>query len=152
MFEYHTTRSGSTILICQMEDSHLINTIKLYCSKIKDCCGILESGSIKGMTAMGALIPQLDIEELKRQSRASLKTLHTRIQPYILEAALRGLSHQFTEDLQNAYGREAQFDIKALQKYILPAATDSLDGDGYEDDQDELYRPPILDESPEDYI
>lgn len=138
MFETHTTKSGSTILICQMSDTRLLNTIRLYLSQIKNGRELIESSNFQGLSIMGAIRPELDIDKIKAKAKDSLKFLHNKVQPYIMEACLRGLAAEFTEDLQSAYGRSSQLDLTALAgKLTLPGANDIIDGDGDDTDVDD---------------
>jgi hypothetical protein len=64
MYEEHRTHDGIRMLIGQMEDSHLLNTIKGYCDKIEQCTRI-----IKGQpTADSALIETLGIRRCNLRS------------------------------------------------------------------------------------
>ena len=45
MKKYHETKNGEKMLIAQMDDTHLINTIKLYASKIEQSLAMIDKYS-----------------------------------------------------------------------------------------------------------
>ena len=100
---FHTTATGETILIASMEDSHLLNAIGLFCRKMEHARAAADAPStatefereLYGFDSVSAK----DAAAIVRQGMALL-------QPYVLEAALRGLDVR--ADLQAAIGRTGQ--------------------------------------------
>jgi len=96
-----------TYLIAEMEDNHLLNTIKFFLRRIKELSAILDSdGNILQMTRSqaaltGAKIAQdhFDPEVIQDRLQEGVEKLH----PYVLEAVLRGM--EIKELLQDAFGR-----------------------------------------------
>lgn len=101
MYQTHTTMNGESMLICQMENSHLINTIKVIAKVIQTSQEILQE-QVKPDPLMEVLNPKY-LESIKERARQELRKCHDCIQPYVMEAALRGLD--VTGILQSAYGR-----------------------------------------------
>lgn len=106
MFETHTTADGTTLRIYQMTDSHLINTIRL---------GLRRGLAMRAQTESPITDASAVNLELYAKTRdaasvaASIKNiLIPQLYPYIAEAALRGLTDQFVDDLRAVVGRTGQ--------------------------------------------
>lgn len=108
-----------------MENEHLLNTIKLQCSKISSLVSALNS-KIQISPTQSALYG-LDTTTISNEAQRRLRPTVEAIYPYVCEAMLRGMT-EVTLILQTALGRtsaEAQFDIRFLTqssttKRILP--------------------------------
>lgn len=90
------------MLICQMADNHLMNVINLYAKRLKISRTII-SDDVKNDPMIEALNPSFSLHALKEKAVQEIKLNHDKIQPYIIEAVLRGLA--VTPILQDAYGR-----------------------------------------------
>lgn len=88
-----------------MEDSHLINTIRVLKNKIQQCVAVL-TNTIAEDPLITAFQPSFSRERIMREAKEQIVYYHERISPYIMEACLRGL--QVTSLLQEAYGRTSQ--------------------------------------------
>lgn len=113
MYDLHTTADGTTLLICQMEDSHLVNTISLHCRKIKNARLVIEQGSVELPTIAKVLTGnKFDYERQIVNAEATIKSSHSKLQPYVVEASLRGLN--ISELLQDTYGRKTDSGVDKL--------------------------------------
>ena len=105
MYDLHTTAEGQSLLICQMEDGHLFNTINLHCRSIKNARLVIEQGSVELPTIAKILTGnKFDYERQVINAEATIKSSHNKLQPYIVEASLRGFN--ISELLQDTYGRK----------------------------------------------
>lgn len=82
------------MLISQMEDSHLLNTIRLYSVRAREALNTLEGSVTQAFS--GALRHSLnfDEEEAKEQTKTQLDHRLNTLGFYVFEAARRGLSVQ----------------------------------------------------------
>lgn len=93
------------MLIAEMENDHLLKTIDSYCRKLKVCREVLESpNTFQGDVMIAALSPGYSAEACRERAQEMITSLHEGIQPYILEATIRGLN--ISEIVQEAYGRK----------------------------------------------
>lgn len=96
----HKTRDIS-IPIVSLEDSHLLNIIRMHLSNISNA-KIFAEQKEKPTDTVTALLyknqPQIDPAQL-------ITKAHESLMPYILEAQIRGLTDQYQSDLEQAYGR-----------------------------------------------
>lgn len=103
MYKYHTTAEGKTMLICQMSDPHLLNTIKLIMRNTLALHAAAENSN--NQTAYERRLydqPTLSPEMLADK----IKGVADLIAPYVLEASLRGL--EVSDLLQAMFKREEQ--------------------------------------------
>lgn len=83
-----------------LEDSHLLNIIRLCLRKIENARLLLEQKDKQLQTVQAALYrnqPQIDPSEI-------ITKTHETLMPYVLEAVLRGLTDDFVIQMQAAYG------------------------------------------------
>lgn len=102
MIGKHTTIDGKTMLIAQMKDSHLENTIELYLKKIEGAKDILEA-KVSVSKFRGSLYG-FDDNTLAMKAKKQIRALTGKLLPYLAEAMLRGIN--FTEDLQRVFERK----------------------------------------------
>ncbi|MBF2058632.1 MAG: hypothetical protein IGQ45_15810 [Cyanobacterium sp. T60_A2020_053] len=141
MFELHTMKTGDAILICQMENSHLINQIKLLCRKIRQARLVLESANLNEHGAVfKALNPSVS-NKLQEQATEQLRYASNAIQPYVMEAVLRNLNiHQFVGE---AFNRNCQIPtLNNLPALFHESVSNVLNDDNenysdYDDDDDD---------------
>lgn len=102
----HKTKEGTTILIVEMEDSHLLNTIELFARQIKQFIDILDNPKERKKSE-----EVLFGKEVMSESEASnkLTSLTDKLVSYVFEAAIRGLD--ISKTLQAAYGRNTSMNI-----------------------------------------
>lgn len=118
------------MLICQMEDDHLLCTIRLYCRKLQQAQAVIANTAL--LDPITATLSSLCPEDTARQAKASMRAMHERLMPYLAEAALRGLS--VTTELQAAYGRSTA--IPCFVPTLVAGNDDSYD---IEDEDDDRY-------------
>ena len=103
MYEIHVTNEGVQMMVCEMEDNHLLNTIKLYCRQLKKVVSLIRAA---------APMDEYDralygIDTLKPEDAAKLtQRFATKLAPYVLEASLRGLD--VSTYLQDAFDRDGR--------------------------------------------
>jgi hypothetical protein len=108
MYETHVDATGNSCLIPELRESHLLNIIKGYCEHIKACGILLENKALvePNNAVTQALKPKrISRKEVEAQAEKKLNFLNDRIQPYVLEAAIRNLGVNIAPFLQVAYGR-----------------------------------------------
>lgn len=120
---YHTRKNGERILIAQMTDRHLENTIKLYCSQIVDLTTIALGKYEPDDEFLGLFAQQATPEYQKTNARNSIQILYSKLSPYVMEASLRNID--VSEPLQKAFRRKDRVRAK-LMDVRAPLA---LDGD-----------------------
>ena len=131
MYETHTVNDGTTTLIAQMADNHLINTVRTFANRLTQSRLILENQHCPGNTLIKVLQPDFSSEAVKEKAQDVIRYYHHKLQPYIVEAALRGLD--VTESLQKAYDRSAQ--LPTSVETLLPAALGAINN-AFSDDSD----------------
>lgn len=104
MFHRHTTKNGESILVCQMDDRHLWNTLKMYCRKIKAARKVLEGKAVPVDPILGAVIGEATPIEQHTKARQELMSSHHALMHFVIEAAVRDFDVQSV--LQDAYGRD----------------------------------------------
>ena len=122
MYETHTTKDGTTTLIAQMTDAHLLNTIKAFASRLYQSRLILENQHCPGNTLIKVLQPNFSSEAMKEKAQDAIRYYHQSLQCYVFEAALRGLN--IAELLQKAYDRSAR--ISTSVENLLPEAIEVI--------------------------
>ena len=102
----HKTSDGSTLFIFEMEDSHLVNTIKIFCNQVSTFRDVLDNP--KEMKKSEKILYG---DSLMSESEATnkLASLTDKLAAYVFEAAIRGLN--ISEMLQVAYGRKTSMII-----------------------------------------
>lgn len=121
MLKVHRTRAGNKLLIAEMSDQHLVNTVKLNLAKIaKLQRGLVETPSINPYHARLYGMPKVDIDEAARKSRNVIEHMY----PYLAELYLRGLT-DLVEPLRKVVGRDGQL---GESMGLLPEGEDELNG------------------------
>ncbi len=136
MFDVHITADGTEMLICHMENSHLVNTIRMHCRKIQEARAALEQNP-SGFAIYEAL--GVNPSGMSRaQAQSIIRDRHKKLPPYVMEATIRGLGVQ--RFLAEAYGRSTAIPLPAP---VLPASRDDnwrpvevVGDDGEEDEFD----------------
>lgn len=88
MLERHTTSDGTTMLVAQMADSHLMNTINVILRRMRE---------VQSTVGIGADMSDFDkafygVQEVSEQEAASvMRAMLKRLYPYLAEAYLRDL-------------------------------------------------------------
>lgn len=137
MYKIHTTREGDSMLVCQMTDSHLTNTVKLFCKQMIEARKLLEGGSLSSDPLLEILAPQFNAKAIRERAESAIKAIHEALPPYVVETALRGIDVGYL--LQEAYGRRGQ--LPNLQVKVL--TLDSEDDDDGDDDMMTSWESPI---------
>lgn len=105
MNRIHRCNDGKTLFISQMDNSHLVNTLKLICKKVKALKQVAEGVSV----SKNAMIYGLDTDSSKRKALCRLVESVRFIEPYAAECALRGMD--VTEILQSTFDRSEAEEI-----------------------------------------
>ena len=95
----HKTQDGLTPII-MLEDSHLLNIIRMHLRQIENARLLLEQKDKPLNTVASVLYrnqPQIDPSQI-------ISKAHETLMPYIMEAAMRSLSDDFVIHMQIAYG------------------------------------------------
>ena len=95
----HKTADG-LIPIIMLEDTHLLNIIRLHLRQIENARLVLEQKDKPVPTVQSALYrnqPQADPTQI-------ITKAHETLMPYVLEAVLRGLTDDFALQMREAYG------------------------------------------------
>lgn len=96
---YNHKTSDGLIPIVMLEDTHLLNIIRLHLRQIENARLLLERKDKPIPTVQSALYrnqPQVDPSQI-------ITKAHETLMPYILEAVLRGLTDDFVLQMQTAY-------------------------------------------------
>ena len=104
MYDIHTTQDGTNMLICCMSNDHLLNTIKSLTRRVQAAVELLTNPQLDD-PLIAVFQPSYSKATMQERAKETLEFLHERLQPYVVEAALRGLD--ITSMLQSAYGRSA---------------------------------------------
>lgn len=129
-FMQHTTRNGETILISEMEDSHLKNTISYKIKKLRMAKAILRANNEKPDEFFESIYnrPRLSKSEAKNHVKYFMKN----VAPYILEMMIREEDvSECISDIQTLLERKSQLseiDIPLLQESNNFEDADLLDG------------------------
>jgi hypothetical protein len=93
MYETHRTTEGREMLIAEMDDSHLLNTINLFCRRIGEAIQIMNrEENLVTDKVIAHLQPRYSAANLMAKARQELTEIDQKIAPYVVEAALRGLT------------------------------------------------------------
>lgn len=136
MFVRHTTKDGRTIRICQMDDTHLRNTIIMYLDKIKKAKETID-GDFSKIDRFNANLLGINQEKLQKKADDFIRKMTNKLYAYIAEASLRGFD--FKKELQEAFGRsgalpsvEIQDELLGLEKHIEVFVLNDLKKDVFE--------------------
>lgn len=88
--KYHVEANGKKTLICELENSHLINILKLFSNKLYQAKEVLENG--KTMKFKNAFYGKvLNVEDAEQFTEEFIEL----ISPYLFEANMRKLEIEF---------------------------------------------------------
>lgn len=122
---YHRTRDDRTMLICEMDDNHLSNTISMFITNIGKAKTLLEMTKNGGRddfeSALFGDYKSLSKHELKK----IIKDNSDRLQYYLGEAMLRGMD--FSKQLQELYGRSTSVSFNLGHALPSPGEFDDFD-------------------------
>lgn len=131
MLEHHQARDGRVLLIAQMDDSHLQNTIKLYLRRLNEARSLAQV-QFNDDPFERALY---GVKEIKPEQAGEVAAIIIRkMYPYLAELTLRGGDAEISALLAEAVGRYGPLSSQAI---ALPAP------DTWPDDGDDWGRYPI---------
>lgn len=125
MYEEHRTHNDIRMLIGQMENSHLLNTIKSYCNKIEQCTRIIKGQSTPDSALIETFNPEFSREAVRERAQETIRFLHLKIQPYVITAVMRGLGASVTPHLTRAYQCSGRLSTNLFE---LPSSDEIIDG------------------------
>ena len=125
----HQTKDGSSMLVSQMSDDHLLNTIRLISRRSAQVLADLENDQM----LPGALGHSMRNEKqrVRQQLLSNLEHWLDKLSPYVFDAARRGLD--VSELVQSATGIKGVVAIPESSKLLALVADD--------EDEDEYYDP-----------
>jgi len=103
----HKTQDGLTPIV-MLENTHLVNIIRMHLRYIENARLQLENKDKPVSIVIGVLYrnqPQADPQQI-------ISKAHETLMPYVMEAVLRGLTDEFSLQMQIAYGYAQQ--LKAI--------------------------------------
>ena len=107
----HTDATGRTMLVAEMTDSHLLNMIKMYLTRVKQCSEYIdavENGEPVKVNALQRTVYGDQANPMKKEmAEKLLKTSFAALPRYVMEACLRGLN--VTTELQETFKRSAVY-------------------------------------------
>lgn len=128
------------MLVGQMTDSHLHNTIRLYLRRIEEAMALIKNPDLDD--PMVAIFHHVVApERVKAQAEQAIKECVGAIQPYLMEAYMRpGLAAIISEEMQATFGRSGpmpKIDVfSRLHPPLLEGETDEesrrIDDDDFE--------------------
>ena len=95
----HKTADGVTPII-MLEDTHLLNIIRLHLRQIENARLLLEQKDKPLNTVASALYRNQPVAD----PATIISKAHETLMPYVLQAVLRGLTDDFVLQMQTAYG------------------------------------------------
>ena len=108
MYETHKDSQGMEILIAEMEDSHLTNTISLLCRRIAQAISVINSDPEEQQVdkVIAHLQPKYSAERIRFKAEKDLVEIDKKLSAYIVEAVVRGMN--VSAVVQGAYQRNTQ--------------------------------------------
>lgn len=103
----HKTKDGKQLLIAEMDNNHIKNTIKMFCIRIEGLSDIVDNGGTNALPKSQFVIAggaKLYKALSPEAAAGKLQYFVKKIQPYVLEAAIRGI--ELTAELQKAFNRQ----------------------------------------------
>jgi len=89
------------MMVCQMDDFHLMNTVKMILREIEKAKAV--TGMSVKLNSFERILFDLDEENLAETAAEAIKELTEKLYPYLAECALRGLSIE--KELQATFER-----------------------------------------------
>ena len=132
MYQIHKTKAGETMLIGQMTDSHLQNTIRLYLRRIEDAMALIKNPVLDD--PMVAIFHDVVApERVKAQAEEAIKARVAAIQPYLMEAFMRpDLVAIVSEEMRATFGRSTPMPKIDVFSRLHPPL---LEGEANEEDR-----------------
>ena len=103
MFKTHTTREGDQMLVAEMSDSHLLNTVELNIRKAETAKGKAQALPTSDYARGLYGVKRVDAEEAGRMVR----TIMDAMTPYIAEMWVRGIGDNLREQVQVLLDRQS---------------------------------------------
>ncbi len=139
IYKIHTTRAGDRVPLCMMGDSHILNTIKLFCKRMKEAQAVLANPVQAPSQPILQVLAGKDFEKISRQQKSeaeqAIRKADELLGSYLLAASLRPqIIEEAVSCIQDAYGILGQVRNTG---YELPAANAEV-ADEDEDDDDDI--------------
>lgn len=129
MNRIHVTKEGDKILISQMDDNHLKNTINFICREIEKCKSISVTSS--EVSKFQKKIIGIDDEDLEDRMMDRAKNYSEALVYYLAEIALRGIDmSQLVQQVFERNGPQPRFNIDDDNlRYSVDLDDELIDGD-----------------------
>lgn len=123
----HRTREGVELLIAEMGDEHLLNTINFWLSKIERARASVDAPK---RTGFNKLLYRYSEEDESDWAETAIEEFYIMAPRYFMEAVIRGLNiHEEVRRLQVVMGR----DQRLVDRPLLESGTEDVD-DYYPED------------------
>lgn len=134
MYKFHTTADGKKMLIGQMQDQHLLNTIRLYLRKIDEALTLIKNPVLSD--PMVAIFHKVvSPEKVKETAEQTIKFSIETLQPYLMEAYIRDdLVNTIKDEMQATFSRSSampEIDVFSKLNPPLPDSDDDIVVYGY---------------------
>ena len=103
MYDTHTCADGRQLLIVDMTDMHLLNTIGMHCRNLSQIRETLEQSQKYDSDILFSALSDFNMKDLKASAKLTIKKTHEMLKSYVFEAACRNLNVSLM--LNTAYGR-----------------------------------------------
>lgn len=103
--KFHTTIEGRKILISELSDDHLKNTIEMFFRHLKAASNIINAKA-EDTRRIDLVGSGLTVKNFKKQAEQKISEVLEQLPFYIYESSIRGI--HYTEKLQEVHDRKAK--------------------------------------------
>jgi hypothetical protein len=117
MKKYHETKNGEKMLIAKMDDTHLINTIKVYAAKIEQSLAMIDKYSTLKESEKILYGFEYNNKDLTKEATQLIQSSTDGLAAYVFEASIRNLN--VSQYLQKAFSRTSKIEKFNSQPILL---------------------------------